>query len=326
METATIPEELEACWKQLDCGFPRVEPVFADCMRAALAALSKEGVEAYIEGARFLGKMGRGAEPILIFLEEWPSVAKVLGEGALTPVMDCIRRMTKSPNGNAITPFLQSLPAAARKLQSPGQLRGYLDIVLDFMERTTGSIHGIQQTFPSPGLPELLRKVPLLLGQLSLAGLKNWVEYGARYYQDHPDRQTDYFSLQSADSRAVLQRERHGTLFADVERKLDLYLRALWQDSDHLVPYSTAFDELRKPVPYYDKLGIRVPDVFDCRALVAHPRGVDDGADYLAVEHGRRRHPPNRARPGPGGDVLAQRLYCSGPARHPAAVARARRV
>src|SRR5574340_1545362 len=97
METATIPEELEACWKQLDCGFPRVEPVFADCMRAALAALSKEGVEAYIEGARFLGKMGRGAEPILIFLEEWPSVAKVLGEGALTPVMDCIRRMTKSP-------------------------------------------------------------------------------------------------------------------------------------------------------------------------------------------------------------------------------------
>jgi hypothetical protein len=27
------------------------------------------------------------------------------------------------------------------------------------------------------------------------------------------------------------------------------------------VPYSTAFDELRKPIPYYDKLGIRLPDV-----------------------------------------------------------------
>jgi len=41
METATLPAELETYWKQLDCGFPRVEPVFVDCMRAALAALTQ---------------------------------------------------------------------------------------------------------------------------------------------------------------------------------------------------------------------------------------------------------------------------------------------
>ena len=263
MTTTTIPAELEAYWKQLDCGFPRVEPVFADCMRDALATLSPRGVDAYIENARFLGKMGRGAEPILIFLEKWPAVAKALGEDALPAVMECVRKMWKSPNGNAIVPFLQSLPATARKLQSTELLRGYLDIVLDFMERTTGSIHGIHQTFPSPGLPDFFRQIPLLLGQLSLAGLKNWVEYGVRYYKDHPDRQIDYFSMQSADSRAVLQRERHGTLLADNERKLDMYLRGLWHDADHLIPYSNAFDELRKPIPYYDKLGIRLPDVYD---------------------------------------------------------------
>ena len=263
METATIPAELEAYWKQLDCGFPRVEPVFAGCMREALATLSKQGVDAYIENARFLGKMGRGAEPILIFLEEWPVVAKTLGEDALLAVMECIRRMWKSPNGNSITPFLQSLPVTARRLQSTEQLRGYLGIVLDFMERTTGSIHGIQQTFPSPGLPEFFKKIPLLLDQLSLEGLKNWVDYGVRYYKDHPDRQIDYFSLQSADSRAVLQRERHGTLLVDNERKLDMYLRGLWHDTEQLIPYSSAFDELRQPVPYYDKLGIRLPDAYD---------------------------------------------------------------
>ena len=206
MGTATITDELEAYWQQLDCGFPRVKPVFADCMREALATLSRQGVEAYISNARFLGKMGRGAEPILIFLEEWPTVASRLGEEALPAIMECIRRMTQTPNSNAITPFLQSLQVTARRLQSPQQLRDYLDIVLDFMERTTGSIHGIHQTFPSPGLPEFFRKIPLLLGQLSLAGLKNWVDYGVRYYNDHPDRQIDYFSLQSADSRAVLQR------------------------------------------------------------------------------------------------------------------------
>jgi uncharacterized protein YegL len=286
METATITAELEACWKQLDCGFPRVEPVFADCMREALATLSRQGVDAYLEHARFLGKMGRGAEPILIFLEEWPAVAKTLGEEALPAIMDFIRKMWKSPNGNSITPFLQSLPVTARRLQSPQQLRGYLDIALDFMERTTGSIHGIHQTFPSPGLPEFFKQIPLLLGQLSLAGLKSWVEYGVRYYQDHPDRQIDYFSLQSADSRAVLQRERHGTLLVDNERKLDMYLRGLWHDEQPLIPYSTAFDILRQPVPYYDKLGIRLPDVYDDAREVA---GIDRYRAVLAHIAGHRR-------------------------------------
>jgi len=264
MDTAiNIPAELETYWKQLDCGFPRVEPIFADCMREALATLSMEGVEAYIENARFLGKMGRGAEPILIFLENWPSVAKTLGEDLLPSVMEFIHKMWKSPNGNAITPFLQSLPATARRLQSSEQMRAYLDIVLDYMELTTGSIHGIHQTFPSPGLQPLFKQIPMLLGQLSLGGLKNWVEYGLRYYKDHPDRQVDYFSLQSADSRAVLQRERHGTLLVDNERKLEMYLRGLWRDDSQLIPYSGAFDELRKPAPYYDKLGIRLPDSYD---------------------------------------------------------------
>ncbi len=257
-----MPQEFELYWQKLDCGFPRVEPVFVDCMREAWTVLTNKGMGAYIEYARFLGKMGRGAEPILIFLEEWPAVAKSWGEDALPEVMVAIQRMSKSPNGKAIVPFLQSLPTAARRLHSHEQMRDYMELVLDFMERTTGSIHGIHQTFPSPGLPEFFKQVPVLLHQLSLSGLKSWVNYGVRFYSDHPERQIDYFSLQSADSRAVLQRERHGTLLVDNERKLDMFLRGLWQDEDLLIPYSNAFDELRQPIPYYDKLGIRLPDVY----------------------------------------------------------------
>src|SRR4030067_745109 len=196
METVTIPAELEAYWKQLDCGFPRVAEVFPDCMREALASLSRQGVEDYIENARFLGKMGRGAEPILIFLEAWPKVAREVGEDALPDIMEFIRRMWKSPNGKAITPFLQSLPATARRLHSREQLRDYLAIALDLMERTTSSIHGMHQTFPSPGLLEIFSNIPVLLGQLSLTGLKNGLDYGVRYYSSHPDRQIDYFGLQ----------------------------------------------------------------------------------------------------------------------------------
>ena len=286
METVVIPEELQTYWVRLDCGFPRVELVFPDCMRQALATLSSKGIDAYIEHARFFGKMGRGAEPILIFLEEWPAVAKTVGEETLPDIMEFIRRMWKSPNGKAITPFLQSLPVTARRLQTREQLRDYLAIALDLMERTTGSIHGIHQTFPSPGLPEMFKQISGLLAQLSLGGLKNWVDYGVRYYHDHPDRQIEYFGMQSADSLAVLQRERHGTLLVDNERKLDMYLRGLWRDEDLLIPYSSAFDELRKPIPYYDKLGIRLPDAYNDAHGIP---GIDRYRAALAHIVGHRR-------------------------------------
>ncbi len=272
--------------EQLGFGFPQVAQVFEDCMAEALSALSREGIDAYLEYARFLCKMGRGAEPVLIFLEEWPSVATTLGESALPALKAFIHKMYKSPNGKAIVPFLQSLAATARRLHSQEQMQDYMDLTLDFMGRTTGSIHGIHTTFASPGLPEFFQQTPFLLSQVSIAGLKNWVEYGIRNYHDHPDRQRDYFSLQSADSRAMMQRERSGTLLFDNERKLDMYLRGLWNVSDHFVPYSLKFDELRKPIPYYDKLGIRLPDVFDDRNGVT---GIDRYRAVLAHVVGHKR-------------------------------------
>ena len=107
-----------------------------------------------------------------------------------------------------------------------------------------------------------------------------------RLTRNNPDRQCEFFSLQSADSRAVLQRERHGTLLKDSERKLDLYLRGLWDTQVDFLPYSLAFDAVHQPLPYLDTPGlaqwaIHLPDVYDdtptgvrgidrYRALLAH--------------------------------------------------------
>lgn len=121
---------------------------------------------------------------------------------------------------------------------------------------------------------------------MTVDGLRNWVNYGVRNYLQHPERQKDFFSLQSADSPAVMQRERHGTLLVDVERKLVLYLRGLWQDSEVLVPYSTAFATLRKPQPYYDSLGMRLPDVLDD---LPGARALDRYRATLAHMVGHRR-------------------------------------
>lgn len=269
--------QIQAWWQQLDCGFAPVAEVFEDCAKAARSTLSDEQMPAYLETARFLGKLGRGPEPMLAFLEEWPTVVSRGGSGVLPALIDFVRVLQKSPNSRAITPLLQTLAAVAGRLQSPEQLRSYLAIAQDLMTRTTGSLHGHHSTFASPGLLEFFVQAPLLTRQLSLAGLRNWVDYGIRNCGSHPQHQIDYFALQSADSRAVLQRERHGTLFADVERQLNLYLHALWREDALLIPYATAFDELRQPLPYYDKLGLRVPDVFDER------NGISGANRYRAV-------------------------------------------
>ncbi|MDX8387859.1 MAG: VWA domain-containing protein [Ghiorsea sp.] len=256
-------EKSEAYWKQLNCRFPAADSVFDECILEAKALLSEEGISIYIDNARFIGKMGRGAEPLLIYLEEAPAIASIVGEEILPEIKDFLYSMSKNTNFKAIVPLLQSLGAVTRRLQTIEQLHHYFSIIKQMKDETTSSVHGHHNTFPSPGLPLLLEQAPRLLSQLSLQGFKNWVDYGVRYYSSHPERQKDYFSLQSPDAVAVMQRERHGTLLVDHERQLDLYLRGLWKDGDYLVPYSLAFDELRKPMPYYDHMGIRLPDVYE---------------------------------------------------------------
>jgi nitric oxide reductase NorD protein len=248
---------------KLKCSFGQLEDCFDDCVKDALRNLSNQGIDDYLSGASLVCMIGRGFEPVLVYLEEMPEMTHRLGEDMLKMVSQAVWDMSRTPNGNSIPPFMQCLPEVSRRLGSKEQMQRYIDIIFNMMNATTGSIHGHHTTFPSPGLPDLLQKMPYLLSQLSLEGLKNWIDYGVRNYKDHPDRQRDYFSLQSADSKAMLQRERHGTLYMDSERLLDMYMRSMWQTEEYFVPYSLGFDELRKPQPYFDRLGMRIPDVYD---------------------------------------------------------------
>jgi hypothetical protein len=255
--------ELQDYRAKLKCSFEQIEECFEDYVQDALRNLSNKGIDDYLSGASLICMIGRGWEPVSIYLEEMPLMAQRIGEPILEIVSKKVWELSRSPNGKAIPPFMQCLPEAARRLGTLEQMQHLFDIFDDMVDATTTSVHGHHKTHSSQGFLVLLDHIPYLLSQLSLEGLKNWVEYGTRNYKTHPERQKDYFSLQSADSKAMLQRERHGTLFMDNERQLDMYLRGLWEDESYFVPYSMGFDELRKPVPYYDHLGIRVPDVYD---------------------------------------------------------------
>lgn len=249
--------------EKLSCGFEQIDPIFDQCLIEASAILSEQGVEDYLAGASRICSIGRGVEPVLSYLEDTPTVASLIGEEVVTLISDTVWEFSRTINGKGIPLFLQTLLPVSRRLGDIESLQYYFNIIFDMMESTSVSIHGHHATIPSPSLTDLLGKIPYLIGQLSLQGLKNWVEYGVRFYRTHPERQKDFFSLQSADSLAIMQRERHGTLFYDHERKLNLYMQGLWNNDPQLVPYSLGFDELRKPQPYFDQLGVRIPDVYD---------------------------------------------------------------
>lgn len=257
---------------EIRCGFARVQKVFAERWVFAKGLLSPSALQDYVIAAEALGRMGRGEEPVLVFLEEIPQVAAQAGEAVIAEALAFTHRLARSPNSRAIVPFLQSLPAAARHLESAELFAEYLRLVMETLTRTTPKVHGIDSMYESSCLPEFLNSVPAILSQVSLAGLRNWVDYGIQGYPNDPDRQREYFSLTSADSRAILQRERHGTLFIDQERCLALYVLGLWNTTTPFVPYSLAYDTLRKPVPYGDARGVHLPDVYDARQGVA---GID---------------------------------------------------
>lgn len=257
--------DLKAYRAQLGCSFEQIDHVFEGCMREAELALSSAGIRDYLDGASLICMTGWGVGPVLEYIEEMPQVVERLGdEAALSLVSQTVWKMSRSPNGRSIPAFLQTIAEAARRLGSMALMQAYCQMVLDFMERTSTSIHGNQgATIASPGLEALLEQMPSLLHKLSLPGLRNWIEYGLQHYPDHPDRQREYFGLQTADSVAVLARERHGTLYVDHERQLDIYLRAFWGRSETLMPYSAGLAPEKSALPYFDDRGIRIPDVYD---------------------------------------------------------------
>ncbi|MDX8406422.1 MAG: hypothetical protein R8K50_09785, partial [Mariprofundus sp.] len=157
-ETIARSMKVEMYWQKLGCNFAQADRVFDECMQEAKALLSKDGINAYIENARFLGKMGRGPEPLLVYLEEAPGVAAEVGEEALVDLREFAHYMSTHTNFKAIVPFLQTSGAIARRLHSYEVFKLYIEVIRNMLERTSGSVHGHHTTFPSPGLPELLKQ------------------------------------------------------------------------------------------------------------------------------------------------------------------------
>ncbi|MDQ6964687.1 MAG: VWA domain-containing protein [Mariprofundales bacterium] len=277
---AEMEELVDELRERLGTSFPAVDKIFTPCAQEAIRLLTAHGVDRWLQASRTIGSLGRGAEPMLVYMEEAPRVAQILGEDALDQLLSFVCQIASTPNADAIVPFLQSSVAAARRLEGSEMFAHYLQLIDSVMARTTPSVHGIVAMHASPCLVDLLNSVPTLLRELSISGMRSWVEFGVESFRNDPEGQSDYFALQAPIAYTVLQRERHGTLLVDNERLLNLYLRSSWRSEERLYPYSLLFDELRKPKPYWDRRGIHLPDIYDDLPLA-------DGGSVSAINRYR---------------------------------------
>jgi hypothetical protein len=227
---------------------PEIRDVLDGTFHDAARIMSPKGLQTYMDGAVSLHNLGRGGDVVLTYIQEIPQVVKEVGEDVILDCVTAAMKLSSMTSGEVISLLLASLPTAARNLGDAELFRGYLLF-----------IHQLAST-AARGLRPMLNHIDELLGKLTLSGLRRWADFGAQAYRRDFNNLTSYFNLESADSKAMFQKERAGVLFNKVQRKLNFYLRALWGRDFFIRPTGADFDDFR---PYIEHRILHMPDAVD---------------------------------------------------------------
>jgi hypothetical protein len=231
---ADAREVLQACWSEATRTFsvPALERI-------------------YLKGATGLQALGRGSDLVVQYLEQAPAVARELGEDAVDRLVQTALRSASKTSASVLGALVDSSPVAAKRLGEVQLFEGYLHLVETLLAQAPR------------GVRPMLGQLDTLLGQLTLGGLRRWAQWGVQAHRTDFEAQARYFGLSSPESLAVLQQERKGTLFVDVQRRLSMYLRALWGRDFFLRPTSGDFESREGYRPYIEQYLIHVPDAYD---------------------------------------------------------------
>lgn len=227
----------------------------AEVLRAswteAARVFSPRGLEAYLHGAVGLKSLGRGTDLVVSFIQSAPAVAHEIGEDAVADLLSAAIKMYSKTSATVISMIFSSSPVAAARLGDLELFRGYLHLLDTLLAQAPR------------GVRPMLDQLGTLLSQLTLGGLRRWALWGAQAHKTDFDAQQLYFSLQSPESLGVLQKERKGTLFIDVQRRIGMYLRALWARDFYMRPTSGDFEEREGYRPYIEGYIVYLPDAYD---------------------------------------------------------------
>ena len=232
---------------------------------------STRGIDNYLKGCTALDQLGRSEELPLAFAACMPEVARAIGEDVLPDIVNFLLSMASKTSGQVLAAIVHAAPIVARRLGDLELFRQFLQVLANMLAQVPR------------GVRPMLEQLDTLLSQLTLGGLRRWALWGAQAYKNDLEGQVLYFSLQSEDARAMLQAERKGTLFVDVQRRLLIYLRAIWGRDFFLRPTSGDYEHREGLKPYIDRFVIHIPDAFDDWSDAGEKKTVSGLDVYRAV-------------------------------------------
>jgi len=217
----------------------------------AMRVFSPRGLQNYLEGAASLRSLGRGTELAVIFIQQAPDLARELGEDAVSELLTAAIKMFSKTSGVVVANVVETAPIAARRLGDIDLFRSYLHLLDNLLAQAPR------------GVRPMLEKLDVLLEQLTLGGLRRWAMWGAQAYKNDFEGQIEYFGLNNQVAKGVLQKERKGTLFIEVQRRINIYLRALWGRDFFMRPTSGDFETREGYKPYIEGYIMHLPDAYD---------------------------------------------------------------
>ena len=232
-----------------------LRPPVLDVLLAALPdarrKLSPKALDTWLRGVAALARLGRGDDPVIAWIEAAPALAHDLGEDVLSELLPLVLGFASRTSGAVIGRMLDTAPIAARRLGDATLFLQYLRFIEHLLARAPRAVR------------PMLDHITELLEVLTLGGLRRWADWGVDAHRVDYKELLRYFSLGSQESRAVVQRERKGTLLVDVQRRLMMYLRALWGRDFMLTPTAGDFEDRTGLRPYYESFSLHLPDALD---------------------------------------------------------------
>jgi nitric oxide reductase activation protein len=208
-------------------------------------------------------------------------VAKEVSEDVVGDLATASLMLASKTSGAVIELLLATAPTAANRLGDAELFLKYLQFINTLIAQAPR------------GVRPMLDKLEVLFQHLTLGGLRRWALWGAHAHRTNYEEQIRYFGLESKESLAMLQKQRKGTLLVDVQRRINMYLRALWARDFFMRPTSGDFEAREGYRPYIADYLLHLPDAYDDFILPSpsegeHPDGHKGQGERAAGGEGEK--------------------------------------
>ncbi len=231
-----------------------LEPSLVAVIQAEVATARRDlddvALDTYLRGLSKLKTHGAGWAPMVAYLRHVPQVVAIFDQSVISPLVEAAIRVSERAGSAPLDQFFSSSRFVAQKLGGKLAFLEYLRLVSE-----TAAVS-------PPALPLFFDRLPVLLESLSIDALARWVQVGLRTHSRDIEAQKKYFSLDSKDAIAMLKLGGEGTLFSNVNRRLQLYLRALWGHEWIMQPKAKKDLAIHNHRPFIDEQTIYLPDAY----------------------------------------------------------------